>query len=91
MLQEIFKNPSVILRTHMEIYMPFMVAVARQMAAPGQTLPAIDPDAPLLEMNQEVAELSSAPIDAALFEIPKDYAAIPAGDMIHAMINAQTK
>ena len=88
--EEIYKNPSVILRTHIEMYMPFMAAVAKQTAGQDQTVPAIDPDAPLMEMNQEVAELSSAPVDASLFEIPKDYAAVSADDMIREMVKAQS-
>ena len=79
-----------ILRTHIEMYMPFMAAVAKQTAGQDQTVPAIDPDAPLMEMNQEVAELSSAPVDASLFEIPKDYAAVSADDMIREMVKAQS-
>ena len=89
MFDELYKNPSVILRMHIEMYMPLLAALAKQKAGQGQAAPAIDPDAPLMEMNQEVAELSSAPVDAALFEIPKDYAAVPADDMIRAMVKAQ--
>jgi hypothetical protein len=90
MLDEIYKNPSVILRTRVEMYMPFMAVLAKQMAAQGQTAPAIDPDAPLMEMNQEVAELSSAPVDASLFEVPKDYAAVSADDMLRDMLKARS-
>jgi len=90
MFEEIYKNQSVMLRMHMEMYMPFMAVVAKQMAGQGQTAPAIDPNAPLMEMNQEVAELSSAPVDASLFEIPKDYTAVPADDMIRDMLKAQS-
>ena len=43
----------------------------------------------MMEMNQEVAELSSAPVDASLFEIPKDYAAVPADDMLRDMLHPQ--
>jgi hypothetical protein len=90
MLEETFKNPSVILRTHIEIYMPFLATLAKQMAAQGKSMPiTIDPDAPLMEMNQEVTELSSAPVDASLFEVPKDYSAIPVDDMVKGMIKAQ--
>lgn len=90
MVEEMMKNPSVILRTHVEMYMPFLAVVAKQMAAQGQTFPTIDPDAPVIEMTQEVAELSSAPVDASLFEIPKDYAAVPADDMVQNMVKAQS-
>jgi hypothetical protein len=90
MFDELYKNPSVILRMHMEMYMPLLAALARQKAGQGQAAPAIDPDAPFMEMNQEVAELSSAPVDASLFEIPKDYAAVAADEMIREMVKAQT-
>ena len=89
MLDEIYKNPSVILRTRMEMYMPFLAVMAKQMAAQGQASPAIDPDAPLIEMSQEVTELSSAPVDASIFEIPKDYAAVSADDMVRDLVKAQ--
>jgi len=90
LLEEIYKNQAVILRTHTEIYMPFLAGVAKQMAAQGQSFPAIDPDAPLFEMNQEVAELSTTPVDASLFETPKDYTAVPADDMFREMFKAQS-
>jgi hypothetical protein len=89
MFEEIFKNQSVILRTHMEMYMPFLAALAK-MAGQSQGAPAIDPNAPLMEMNQEVAELSSAPVDESPFHIPKDYTAAPAGGMIRDMLKAQS-
>jgi len=90
LFDELYKSPSVILRMHMEIYMPLLAALARPKVGQGQAAPVIDPDAPFMEMNQEVAELSSAPVDASLFEIPKDYAAVPADDMIREMVKAQT-
>ena len=91
MFEEIFKSQSVILRTRMEMYMPFLATLAKQMAAQGQgqALSAIDPNAPLMEMKQEVAELSSAPLDAALFEIPKDYTSAAPDDLIRDMLKAQ--
>jgi hypothetical protein len=89
-IEELFKNPSVILRTHVEMHMPFLVAMlAKQMSGQGQPMPAVDPDAPVLEMNQEVAELSSAPVDGSLFEIPAGYAAVSADDMVREMATPQ--
>jgi hypothetical protein len=90
LLEELSKNQSVMLRTHTEIYMPFLAVMAKQMATQGQSFPALDPDAPLLEMNQEVAELSTAPVDASLFEIPKDYTAVSADDMFREMFKAKS-
>ncbi|HUE01645.1 MAG TPA: hypothetical protein VMR62_18890 [Bryobacteraceae bacterium] len=89
LLEEIFKNQSVILRSQMEMYMPFLATVAKQMAAKDQPPMDIDPDAPVMVMTQEVAELSSAPVDASLFEIPKDYTAASADDMVKDLLKAQ--
>lgn len=89
LIEEMFKNQSVILRTRIEIYMPFLATLASQMAAQGKSLPfALDPNAPLMEMDQEVSELSSAPVDASLFDVPKDYTAVPVEDMVRDMMKA---
>jgi hypothetical protein len=88
-LEELSKNQAVMLRTHTEIYLPFLAAMGKQMAGQGKTFPALDPDAPVLEINQEAAELSTAPVDASLFEIPKGYTTVPADDMFHAMFKAR--
>ena len=87
--EELFKDQSVVLRMHMEMYMPFLAAMSKQMAGKGQAGPMIDPDAPLIEVNQEIAELSSAPVDASLFEVPKDYAAVPIEDLVGELVKAQ--
>jgi hypothetical protein len=72
MVEEISKKGATTLRMHAEVFMPFLAAMAQQL--PGQALPAgLDPNAPLLQMNQEVVELSSTPLDDALFEVPSDY------------------
>lgn len=90
LLAEIGKNQTVMMRSHMELYMPMLAAVAQKMAPQGSGAPAIDPNAPLMEVTQEVTELSTAPVDASLFEIPKDYKSLPADDMIRDMMKAQT-
>lgn len=87
-MEEMFKNPSVILRIHVAIYIPFLAAMAKRMPGHGGA-DAMDPDAPMLEMKQELAELSNAPVDAGLFEIPKDYASAPADELIREMVKAQ--
>ncbi len=89
LFEEIYKNQSVILRMHMEMYMPMLANMAKNMGGQGQ-MPAIDPNAPLMVVNQEVAELSSDPVDSSLFEVPKDYTAAPADDMIRDLIKAQS-
>jgi hypothetical protein len=86
LLGEMFKGQSVVMRTHMEIYLPMLAGLARNMAAQGKDAPAMDPDAPLIVMKQEVAELSSAPVDASLFEVPKEYTSLAADDMIRDLL-----
>jgi len=89
MLDEIYKNPSVILRMRAEMYMPFLAVLAKQMGGEDATLPALDPDAPVMEMSQEIAELSSAAVDGSLLEIPEGYAAVGADDMVKGLLKAQ--
>jgi hypothetical protein len=88
-LEETSKNQSVILRMHIAIYTPLTAMMAQKMAKPGEPAPAVDPNAPFLEVNQEVAELSGAPVDAALFEVPKDYTSVPAADLFGNMMHTQ--
>ena len=92
LLRETLKNQSVILRIHVEMYMPFMAKLAQTMAAQkGETANAIDPEAPIIQMNQEVVELTDAPVDASLFEVPKEYTAAPADEMIRGMARSESE
>jgi len=88
--EEMFKSPSVILRTQVEFYMPLMAALSRRMAGQNGAAPPLDPNAPLMEMTQEADELSNAPVDASIFEIPKDYTAISADEMVRSMVQPQS-
>jgi len=70
MIAEMSKSGSMSMRMHTEVTMPFLAAMAQQ----GVPLPAgFDPSAPVIQMNQELVELSTDPVDGALFEIPQDY------------------
>jgi len=87
LLDETLKNQSVILRIHVDMYMPFMAALAQKMAAQkGEAAIAVDPEAPVIQMNQEVVELSSAPLEASLFEVPAGYTTAPPDDLIRSMV-----
>ena len=70
MIAEMSKSGSLSMRMHTEVSMPFLAAMAQQ----GVPLPpGFDPSAPVIQMNQELVELSTDPVDGALFEIPQDY------------------
>jgi hypothetical protein len=44
---------------------------------------------PMMKMNQEVVELSTAPLDDSLFQIPADFPAVPFGDLMNGMLQAR--
>ena len=70
MIAEMSKSGSMSMRMHTEVTMPFLAAMAQQ----GVPLPpGFDPSAPVIQMNQELVELSTDPVDGALFEVPQDY------------------
>jgi len=64
MIAEMSKSGSMSMRMHTEVTMPFLAAMAQQ----GVPLPAgFDPSAPVIQMNQELVELSTDPVDGALW------------------------
>ena len=70
MIADMSKSGSMSMRVHTEVTMPFLAAMAQQ----GVPLPpGFDPSSPVIQMNQELVELSTDPVDGALFEIPQDY------------------
>jgi hypothetical protein len=79
LLEALYKSQAVIMRVHSDIYMPLIAGM------PGSTA---DPNAPMMQMNQEAAELSDAPVAASYCEIPKDFAVTPVDEMMKAMIKS---
>jgi hypothetical protein len=70
MIAEMSKSGSTSMRMHTEVTMPFLAAMAQQ----GIPLPpGMDPAKPLMEMNQELVELSTETLDEALFQVPEGY------------------
>lgn len=62
-------------RTRIEMLMPMMRTLLQQLAqAAANPFGAnFDPDAALATMTQELAEISTAPIKDAVFEVPAGY------------------
>ncbi len=75
MMTEISKKGSMSLRMHTEVAMPFLAGMMQQMPPEArQGIPAgFDPSGPLVQVNQELVELSSDPLEDALFVVPADY------------------
>jgi len=86
-LKELADAHSVALRTHAAVYMPILALLAARPAAgtAGNPLGDFDPNTPLVEMTQDLAEISTAPIADSMFAIPEGYTAAPVADIISAM------
>src|SRR5207249_2434401 len=83
MFEELAKNKTVMLRTEMKMYSSMFAKMAQQMQKEGQALPAgYDPDAPFIQVTQEVEELSTAPLEDALFRVPEGYQTAPMADLM---------
>jgi hypothetical protein len=73
-LKDLLSQPGVTLRTHMEGTSPLLAAAAPLLRAQGQALPqGLDANAPLFSMTSEIVEISTAPIDDSVFQIPEGY------------------
>jgi hypothetical protein len=90
MAAEMSKNGGLMLRTHTELFMPVLAMMSQQIPRqPGQApLPVIDPNAPLMQLNQEVVELSTTPLDDGLFQVPADYQAASLEEILKAAVPA---
>jgi hypothetical protein len=80
------RNGGALLRTHMELYMPAMAAMLQKLSAAGNAAPAMDPAAPLFQANQELLELSTAPIPDSAIQVPDGYEQAPPLELIQAYL-----
>ena len=86
LMKEMMKGATV-LRVHMDMFMPVMAAMLQRMPAGSNPSGAsIDPNEPFMQMNQEVAELSAAPVPDSVFQIPEGYQEAPASDLIKGLL-----
>ncbi len=89
MIEEFSKNPSATLKMHAEIFIPVLAQIAPILQAQGHPLPAgFDPNAALAVVDMVATELSSAPIDASVFQVPADYHATPLADLLKSLMPA---
>ncbi len=87
MIEDMQKNKSVMLKSHMEMQMPFMARMAEQMAKAGKPLPeGFDPNKPFVTVDQFLAEISDAPIGDSVFEVPKGFQPVPMEQLVQAMM-----
>ena len=84
MLEE--RSKGLVLKSHVEMYMPMMALLAQQSARNG-TPPAVgfDPSAAVMEMNSEIVELSTAPVEDSAFQLPDDCQSAPFEDIMKSL------
>jgi hypothetical protein len=80
--KELSDHQTLVLRTHVSIYVPAMTQAVTALARTGRQVPAFNPTGPLSEINQEVVELSTAPVDASVFEVPASYKQSTVGEIL---------
>ncbi len=90
MFEEISKKGAMSLRMHTELFMPLVAMMSQQLPQqPGQPrTPVLDPNAAIMQVNQELVELSSAAVDDSIFQVPQDYQAVPLADLLKAAVSA---
>lgn len=86
MFQEIEKSKSVVFKSHLEISMPGMASFLQKLQKQGSALPdGFDPNAPFSVIDSEVVELSTAPVDDSVFQLPADYHSAPFEDVVKSV------
>jgi len=86
LMKQLAASHSLTMRMHVEVFMPILAILARQRAsAADNPFAGVDPDAALMELNQELVETSTAPVADSFFVIPDGYTAVPLADIMSAM------
>jgi hypothetical protein len=81
----------VVLRSSFEMYMPMLGAMMKANPGASPFGAGFDADAPLMTMNQELAEVSTAAVPDSVFQIPEGYKAAPATDILKDMMAKMAK
>jgi len=78
---------SVMLRMHAEVSIPILAMLAPPRPAAGASAaPAADPNAPVMEINEELTSISTAPIPDSTFLVPDGFTSVPIADFMSGML-----
>jgi len=96
LVQALQAKGAVILRTQEEMFMPMVAKMmaAQARAKAGEQGEGVDPTtlpdekAPLMQITVEVDEISGAPIDEAVFAVPRDCQLVSVPDLLKANLPA---
>ena len=83
LIEEMTKDNALVLRTHLEASSP-MIAMLSPQALPA----GLDPNAPLVSANQEIAELSTDPVDESFFKVPAGYRKVEVEEILKDQLAA---
>jgi TonB family protein len=78
MLEE--KNKGLLLKSRTQIYMPMMSWLVQR---------GFDSNAPVMEVTNEIVELSADPVDDSVFQLPDGYQAAPVEDLMKSVTTPQ--
>jgi hypothetical protein len=84
--KEIADAHSVILRMHAEVAMPILAMMAPRTPAGAGAAPAADPNGSIMEINEELTSISTAPVPDSAFLVPDDYTAVPLADLMSGIM-----
>ena len=90
LMKDLAATHSITLRMHSEMYMPVLAMLSQRMPEGNNPLAGVDPNAAFMTMDQDIAELSTAPVDQSAFQIPDGYTAVPIADILAANIPKPT-
>jgi hypothetical protein len=85
-LQEMSKPGNVMTRVHCEMFMPALAAMMKQMPAGSSPVGEIDPKGSLMNVNVEIAELSTDAIPDSQFQPPAEYQKQPIDEFMKAYL-----
>jgi hypothetical protein len=80
--KEAIDTHSVTLRMHAEVAMPILAMLVPRAAAGASPAPPPDPNAPIMEINEELTSISTAPVPDSTFAVPDGYTAVPLADFM---------
>lgn len=80
------QSGTTILRMHVDMFMPGTAAMLRKDFGSAAAGGVPDDGAPFLQMNQELVELSTAPVPDSIFQIPEGYQEASASELVQAVL-----
>jgi hypothetical protein len=83
MLKQIH-DAGIVLRMHVDLFMPALAAILERVGVNGAS--ALDPAAPMFQINHELVELSTTPVPDSALEVPRGYQEAAASEIIQARL-----